>query len=258
MLTAGSIRKLSEGLLIDTFDSNEPMNLLGGSSGTFSTPGTNYCQATVIDDIIAQTNGKANGRHNRIPYGGYWTALMAANVEEMNELSVRLYARGEVPTILVGLRHAATNVEVKVPLRPYVGAPDKNGWRTATIPLSAFRGRGLPNLAMMDIVSVTFENNIASGEGVVYLDDLQFRSKSTFATVANFDRYPMEHNLLGGGFRTLEKGAAAISADYHEDKASSPAQSIGTVRIAYGGTIGLDGFQDSWRKGRRKAEYLSR
>ena len=47
----------------------------------------------------------------------------------------------------------------------------------------------------------------------------------------------MEYNFSGSGFRTIEKGAAAISAGYHRDNSNKP---VGTVRISYGGNICLD------------------
>ena len=250
-IAADPVRETSDVLMVDTFDTAEPTNLVGGPSDTFSNPGTNYCQATVADDITAEVQEDTAAGHNGVleltfdtlhsnAYCGYWTALMAANLAEMDELSLRLHTATDVPPMFVGLRDAATGVEARVPLQPYAGAPGQDGWRTATIPLSAFRGRGLPDFSLMDVLFVTFENSISSGQGVIFLDDLQFRRESAFAVVADFDRYPMEYNFLGGGFRTVEKGAAAISAGYHEDRAGSQAAVIGTVIIAYGGTIGLD------------------
>jgi hypothetical protein len=240
----------SDVLMVNNFDTTEATNLMGGPSGTFSNPGTNYCQATVVDDAQGRSDEAVTTKPNHIlqltfdtthdgAYCGYWTALMAANVEEMDDLSLRLRAE-DVPTMLVGLRHAGTGAEATVPIQPYVTAPDQDGWRTVTIPLSIFLERGLPDLSLMDTLFVTFKNDISSGQGTLFLDDSLFRQATT-ASANESERNPVDYNfLLAGGFRTIENGAAAISAEYQEGRENAQAAAVDAVRISYGGTIGLD------------------
>jgi RHS repeat-associated protein len=251
MIAANPLAKSSDSMMVDSYEASTPTNLLNGPTGTFSNPETNYCQADIVYDPAFQNPDQSKSENYRVlrlafdalqpnAYCGYWTALMAANVEEMSELSFRLYAPEGVPPLWIGLRHAATSVEARVPLQPYINSPDANGWQTASIPTSAFLGRGLTDLTLMDVIFLTFENKIFSGQGTIYLDDIQFQQGLAHTLVADFDHYPMEYNLLGGGFRIVETGAAALSAGYHEDRQDSSTEPIGTVRISYGGTIGLD------------------
>jgi hypothetical protein len=239
----------SEVLMVNNFDATEATNLMGGPSGTFSNPGTDYCQAVTVEDAPAQTNGATALERNRTlqltfdashegAYCGYWTALMAANVEAVDYLSLRLRAEN-VPPMYIGLRHAGTGAEATVPIQPYMTAPDQDSWRTVTIPLSIFLERGLPNLSLMDTLFVTFKNDISSGQGTLLLDDFLFRQATT-ESANESERNPVDYNfLLAGGFRSIENGAAAISAEYQEGRKNAQA-AVDAVRISYGGTIGLD------------------
>jgi hypothetical protein len=165
---------------------------------------------------------------------------MAADLSEMEVVKFRLRTAALSPSLFVGLRHAPTRVEARVSLQPYLGDPDTEGWRQAVIPLTAFTGRGLPALSLMDTLFVTFENAIASGSGTVFLDDICFSRNGTCGTVADISAFPAEVNLMGGAFRTVQTGAAAISAGYHEDRTSGIKEKTGCVRISYGGRIGHD------------------
>lgn len=267
-IAAGPARQTSDVLMIDTFDTAEPTNLVEGLSGTFSNPGTNYCQAAVVDDPAVQARGGAAAGRNGVlkltfdtsrdnAYCGYWTALMAANVEEMSELWLRVYSPAEIPPMFVGLRHAGSDAEAKVPVAPYASTPDKSGWRTVTVPLSVFQSLGLPDSALLDVLFFTFENAIASGQGAVFVDNLQFQPESTFGMVADFERYPLgDINLLGGGFHTVEEQAAAISAGYHTDRASVQGETIRVTRLSYGGNIGLDYGQGQFSYAAWETELL--
>lgn len=243
-LFADSTDKLPDIMMVEDFNATKSVNLLGGPKGKFSNQEIDCCQTEVAkseNSVDSDPNLKVmfdTSKDNA--YCGYWTALMASSLEEMSEISFRLHTPKRIPPILVGIRHAMTGFEAKVPLSPYVNSSNKNGWRTISIPLSAFLGRGLPDLISMDTLSFTFERNISSGKGTILLDDILFRREANFARVADFNHYPLKYNLLGGGFRTVEEGAAAISAGYHEEKASPSHPVKGALRISYGGLIGLD------------------
>lgn len=238
-ISAGPSYNSSNVLVVDTFDDSESTNLLGGDSGTFSSPGTDCCQANVVEDTTS-----ANGNHvlevtfdvtQPGAYGGYWTSLLNIDLGDMREVSLRLHAPEDVPPMLLGLRYRQW-VEARVPIQPYLSPPDEDGWRFVVIPLSAFRD--LPSLSSMEALFITFESELSSGEGTVLIDDVQFHSRPSSGEVVNFDMHGIEHNLLGGGFNTVEKEAAVISCGYHEDQTTSPPTKA--VRISYGGNIGLD------------------
>lgn len=246
-LSAATPTQLPATLVVNTFDTARTTNLLDGPSDLFSNPGTNYCQAVVVADSTTQ-NRTADNRVLQLSFDvtrekafcGYWTALKGTDLEEMRELSFRLHTESEVLSMLVGLRHAEETVEARVPLAPYVLQQDPDGWQTITIPLSAFRGYGLPDLSSMDVLFFIFSNEIASGKGAVLLDNLEFHREPAFATILDFDRHGMTHNLLGGGVHTSAEEAAVIATDHHEDRVGSPDVPQGTARISYGGTIGHD------------------
>lgn len=237
-ITSDSAHNSSDVVVVDTFNSPE-VNDLGGMRSTFSSPGTDFCQATVVDDPTATGHNGVLELKFDTPqdgtYCGFLSSLKGIDLGDMREISMRIYSPEQIPTSLLGLRYRPW-VETTVPMQLYVSSPDEDGWRIVTIPLSAFND--LQNFSSMDALFISFENEISSGKGMFYVDDIEFHSRPSYGNVVDFDVHDMGNNLLGGGFRIIEKEAAVISTSYHEDTVSSPAR--GTVRISYGGTIGLD------------------
>jgi len=180
------------------FDSPES-NSLGGHSGTFSSSNA-YCQATVVEDVTARNNSVLKLTFDASyagTYCGYWTSLLNIDLGDMKEIFLRLYAPESVPPMLLGLRYRPW-VEAKVPIQPYLSAPDEKGWRTVTIPLSAFRG--LPSLSSMDALFITFENKISSEKGTIFIDDIKFHSQPSFSKVVDLDIHDIEHNYWVANF----------------------------------------------------------
>jgi len=233
----------SDVMVLDSFDGTSGRNAFGGASGTFSKPGTELCRARIVAD---ETNGRTGKSANKaleltydtsLPgtYCGYWTALMAADLESMGELSFRVQGGNSVPPLTIGLRHCKGS-EARVVVAPYLAPSGDDGWQMATIPLSAFQG--LPDLSLLDSVFFTFENALRSGKGTVFIDDLRFGSQQSFRKVVDATA-PGERNPLGGEFRVVENGAAAVSAARHPDKRAG-GTATDCYRISYGGNIGLD------------------
>lgn len=106
------------------------------------------------------------------------------------------------------------------------------------IPLSVFRGPSETRLTPIDLLSLAMENQGAGDQGVFYFSDLRVEPILGVEPILDMMRFPMERNLLGGGFRTHASGAGAISAgDHEESKVGLPERS---VRISYGGSIGVN------------------
>ena len=262
-LAAGSEGPRLDALWVDTFEDASGTNLVGGPMGTFSNPGTETCQAVVVDDPAA--GDVADNRVLKLDFdtsdagawGGYWTALMAGDAEAMQALSVAVFSPEGTPPMLVGLRHASSDAEAKVPIAPYVAGADESGWRTAVVPVSVFESRGLPDVALLDALFFTFEHAIGSGKGTLFVDDLRFQQAPTQGLVADFDRYPLgDINALGGGFHVLEEEAASLSAGHHEDRVGSDGEPVAATRISYGGNIGLDYGQGRFSYAAWKTELL--
>lgn len=251
-LTAGPGYDTPGLLVIDNFDEEESTNLIGGASGTFSNAGTNYLKATVEK---ANKKGRLKNRRSAKSgflkitfdattdkaYCGYWTSLQGVGLEGMGELRFRIRSEEEIPPMLIGLRHAEQAVEAAVPLKKaYIGIPDNDGWRNVVLPLSLFRGYGLPDLSSVDVLFIKFESRISSGTGTVFVDDLTCHKESSFKAIANFNSSYDDQNLLGGESRAIEVEAAAISAVHFDDKLHASANKQQVLRISYGGSIGLN------------------
>jgi RHS repeat-associated protein len=235
-LAAGPEYDFSDILVLDNFDSPGATNLFGGTSGTFSSSEAAYCKTNVVEDITTINNHVLEIDFDVTisgSYSGYLTSLMDADIGNMKEVSLRLYAPETVPPMLLGLR-CSRWVETKVLVQPYLSPPDEDGWRSLIIPLSAFRGLPEPP----DALFITFENKLFSGAGTILIDDIHFCSHPSSGKVVDFDVHDIEQNLLGGVFNTIAKEAAVISTGYYTDRTCLP--EIGTARISYGGSIGLD------------------
>lgn len=247
-IAAASLRQPKKDLVVvDSFDDALPKNMLGGPTGAFSNPGTDFCQTAFVDDVPPPGGTAGVSKRDRVLkitfdaskdgiYCGYWSALMALPLEGFRELSFRVKGSSKIPPLLIGLRHC-NQQESEVPLLAYVGNEPNGTWKTVHIPLSAFRE--LPDLSLIDTLFIKFSSQVISGKGTILIDDIRFANDASFATVADFD-FPTSRNLLGGDFRTHEQGAAAISAGYYEEQSPKGVKINGCCRISYGGTIGRD------------------
>lgn len=236
-------KDLHEEVIVDDFEGAAQTNRLKGPNGAFSNPDTEHCKILLVEVAGGTGSNHALQLNYDVTtegaYGGYWSALMAVNAKGYNAICLRIRPTGNIPNLLVGIRHAATRVDVKVPIGPYCTEPDSRGWCAVRIPLSAFIGRGLTDLRLLDTFSLTFENRSGIRRGTLLVDDIAFeRGTPTLLPIADFGRWPMDVNNLGGGYRVRQTGAATIHAGYHEWR--GPEQKMGTVRISYGGSIGKD------------------
>ena len=232
-LSSGGSHAASQPIVLDTFK-RMGANALGGTTGTFSAPGTDLCHAETTGGVLQLAfDTRRSGS-----WCGYYTVLKALDLDAMRALSMRVQGPVDRQSVRVGLRQASTQREIKVPLRPYAFDPDASGWRTVRIPLSVFRGPGETRLTPIDLLSLAMENESAGDQGAFYFSDLRVEPTLGVEHILDMTRFPMERNLLGGGFRTHASGAGAISAGYHEEsKSGIPEKS---VRISYGGSIGVN------------------
>ena len=246
-LSAGPDYILPEILVFDDFNSDKSTNLLRGPSGTFSNAGTNYLQANIIEDENSGIRKKDKNKTNNIlsltyetnqenAYCGYWSSLQAKNLAEMNELQFKIKPSGKIPNMLIGIRHAKQAVEAAVNLDSYISEPDPQGWSNVSIPLYTFVGSGLPDLKSLDVLFFKFENKIESGNGTIYIDDIQFSKETDRVYIYDFYENASDINFFGGESRVIKNEAVAIAADFYSDY-DTPEDSV--LRISYGGNIGL-------------------
>lgn len=245
-LSAGPDYTLPEILVFDDFNSDKSTNLLGGSSGTFSNAGTNYLQADIIEDENSGRKKDKNKTNNILSltyetnqenaYCGYWSSLQGKDLAEMNELRFKIKSSSDIPDMLIGIRHAKQAVESAVNLDSYISEPDPQGWFNVSIPLFTFVGSGLPDLKSLDVLFFKFENKIESGNGTIYIDDIQFSKETDRVYVYDFYKNASDINFFGGESRVIKNEAVAIAADFYSDY-DTPEDSV--LRISYGGNIGL-------------------
>jgi hypothetical protein len=232
-------------LIVDDFGGEGPINSLGGRSTVFSNPGTENCRAEVVrrsnEPSPSDTDRCLLIRYDvcqRSAYGGWVTSLQELNLSGCMYLTLEMSSDEEMPGCLVGLKDTHGN-EAKVPLGYYLRIENKNRWRHALIPLVAF-GSSL-DFTSIENLSVSFEEGIGSDKGSMRIDNIQFHTKpdsDSFLGIEDFDKPILQPNAFGGRGWVFENGAAAISAE--RQKTSGIPSTGSSLRVSYGGTIGLD------------------
>ena len=242
------VKKHPSILLVDDFNVAKSVNALGGATGTYCNPGTHYLESSLVD--IPPRRQQADSGIKATPdralqltfnmastdaYGGWWTSLEGYDLNDYNSISFRIRSQENPPPIETGIRDK-NGIEGKTLISPYVTSSEKNGWMDVHLPLSAFRG--LDSLSNPDILFFSLTHKIQSGEGMIWIDDLQIHQVPR-EQIADFES-PFEWNLLGGNLFTWQNGAAAISASRMNQLASSNQEENTICRVSYGGSIGLD------------------
>jgi RHS repeat-associated protein len=249
-ITGVAERRHAEELIVSTFDDSQGNYLLQQPAGVFSNPGTEYCVARVSAEAGAIEENQVLHLDFDVSrpdsFAGYWLALMASDLGDMQELSFRVRSAERLPPFAVGLKHAATGVEALVPAFSYAASAASDGWQELTIPLSAFVARGLPDLNLMETVFFMFRDRDGSGFGRIEVDDILFRRHSSYGRVLPIPPGSDGRNLLGGESRILANGAGAISANSRDRASGDPRGLERATRISFGGTIGLDLREDGF------------
>jgi len=239
-------------MLVDDFEVNRSTNLLGGGSGTYSTPGSRFFEATT-EDVTGHAGDKSRAlrlafdmRHADA-YGGWWTSVKSRNLSSYDTVAFRLFgADGSLPPLSFGIRNLHGD-EGKTDVRPYASGADEGGWREVRIPLSA-----MGDITDFSAPDVSFFAAVHDGDNratSVAVDDLRFE-RHPYGWVTDFEE-SSDRTLLGGLMETNQSGAAACSTGIMLD---TDDRSNSVLRISYGGTIGRDygleggGFSyASWR-----------
>ena len=134
---------------------------------------------------------------------------------------------------LVGLKRK-DGVEIKVQAERYWEPVAADGWRTVAIPLAAF---GTPKeLSALDVFSISFTNASGHGKGELLIDDIRLERGLTSVLIADFEENPSTNRLMQKNW-VFTHGAAALVASSQKPDSEPGSQSL---RLSYGGTIGLD------------------
>jgi len=244
----GTIDDNPDVLIVDNFDSSKATNALGGASGVYHTPGTNWFESMVVETPLRDVNmprsslSVANRELKlafdmRLPnaYGGYWTALQGRDISEYNAIRFQLRTQSQLPPILIGIRNK-TGIEGKVSISPYTTPANEDSLWNVRVPLSALRG--LTDLSTPDVLFFAVSSKDQSGSATVWIDDVCFEC-APVAKVADFEPSPT-WNYLGGEYSIHQNGASALSFAFMPDTTMRPKADNTVCRISYGGSIGRD------------------
>jgi RHS repeat-associated protein len=226
-------------LLVDDFEGARLLNRLGGAYDVFSNPGAQ----NVSMKLVAAANASDRKRAQALvlnfdvtrtgSYGGYWSRLRGAPGDNFDQLVLNVKSPGKWTGFLVGLKRG-DGVEPKVPAERYWGPVAADGWRKVAIPLAAF---GAPRaLSALDTFSISFTNELGHGKGELLVDDVRFERGLSSALIADFEE-GTENNRLTQKNWIFTRGAAALAAGAQRPDSVPGSRSL---RLSYGGTIGLD------------------
>lgn len=237
-IQAGKTQIIKNEISVDDFEFSDAQNHLAGTSGTYLTPGSDLIKKEIVPDggenkvlkLDYQTKDKGS-------YCGYWTALSALDLQDMKMLEFDINYKEKVNEIIVGLRYLNLPLEARVPIKMYLNSPEPGKWSRVAIPLSAFVGKGLPDLKSIDILFFAFEEKIGSNSGTVLIDNIKFLSENRYTDIVDFSKNKSDMNLLGGEIKVSSCEAAVIKMDLF--KSGSADKSEDSQRITYGGNIGL-------------------
>jgi len=245
--TTPKIKPIASGdsIIVEDFEKTTGLNSLGGAHTVFTKPGTNNCSMQIIDrgpeDAIKNRNHcllLTYKVRQQGDYCGWMTSLQGKNLEGCTYLNFEIFLRDFQPKCLIGLKNSQEQ-EVKVPLTPYLGTPDKEGWRQVAIPMVVFSS--MNDFASMEKLSISFEEKLGSGSGSILVDNIRFDNRDVDAIVLEIndfrDSIP-NMNALGLSNWIFTNGAAAIQAKMQKISGFIPGDY--SMRISFGGSIGLD------------------
>ncbi len=228
-------------LVVDDFKAPRATNLLGGPFDVFSNPGTYNCVMSLVQS--RDSNRAANEQAlslkydvtRRDSYAGLWSQLQGISLEDFDQLSMKVRVIAGSGKFTVGLKNSKM-VEAKVPVNIYLSSPDHLGWQELIVPLAAFKDVG--DFSSMAVLSISFTEAGRSAKGEIIVDEIKFQKGLNYIPIADFEQLETGKNRLAQKNWVFMRGAAAISANIDAFRASEPGGR--SMRISYGGTIGLD------------------
>jgi len=238
-------------LLIDTFKQAES-NILGGESTLFSTTNS-WVTRELSSDEHRITADDEEGHVLKLSYdvseeeayAGYITSLHDLDLSDYQIITFWIKGADGGEVVLIGLR-GGDDKEYKVEVGNYLQTGITATWQQVKMPLAAFSG--IEDWQMMQNLSLSFENRIDSGQGTIFVDDMQFERKLGSIVIDNFDNQ-QGINVFGGELRVFYHGECTIDADY--DSLNTADNSPSGYRISYGGSIGELLSYCGWTSGLR-------
>jgi len=238
--------------MIDDFNDGDCQNLLGGENAGYASPDS-YCVGIPYNEDLDNVLGNS-GYSLEIRWG--ITDSMAENdwgtlAMDFQQYDARIYkavsfwVKGSVGGEKFGVQikdiegpdwHMTT-----IPIQHYLPGGVTNQWQKVTIPLAAFKD--VHTHDSLDGFAIVFEEELRSGTGIIYIDDVKFEGESQPILVDNFDSMIDENNdfiyenaLTGNMFTLIYPSTDIFVTIYGTHDRNSPVSGTGQCyHITYSG-----------------------
>jgi hypothetical protein len=198
-------------LLVDDFGDRNPYNILGGWSAIFKDPDEGGIITPCYDGQVLRLTFDVTDHLPGVgEYAGYYSELEQADLGPYNSIVFRVRGGSGWERVKIGLNDGLGH-EPKIELSEYLPNGVTTSWQIARMPLVAFTQ--IDDWSQMDRLTLTFEDQIESGSGTLYVDDIRFEYAFAPIMVHNFDD-STDPNGLGGSTWTANDGGASITAEY--------------------------------------------
>lgn len=197
-------------LHIDDFGDSNPINDLGGSSGSVLMPAA--CGGTFSIDYT--------GSELKLDYDlpaasactARYTTTLSPNAASYKMLAfeIKSDAEPELLHAMVGMNDRAGH-SARVKVGDWVNRVVTGTWQAVDVPLAAFATA--IDISQLDTLFVEFSETQGSRRGTVYLDRLRLEQPRAPIAVDNFDDQAPP-NALGGTDRTFSGSGAVITTAY--------------------------------------------
>jgi hypothetical protein len=222
---------LSDKVLLDDFNQKKTTNAIGGDTAIFTDSVGGSLKA-----VFSSEDAAGKGHSLELSYDVSKVGSYAGYVSHLQNLDLRAYqaltffikGKETGQDLIVGLKDSSGR-ESKVPVSRYLRGKISTAGHKVEIPLVAFPD--IIDWGSLENLTFSFSNQFHN-QGVVFVDNVEFRKDLRFIMVDDFERDD-ERNTLGRSHRTFVSGAAAITGKY------TKASSNGIYRLSYGGSIGV-------------------
>lgn len=203
------------GLVVDDYNDGTDPNFLGGYSFVFDSPGSinDFCGYSYLDIDGNRCLSISYNTADSGSWAGYYTLTGGLDARRYDALTFMVKGGLGSEILKVGLRDSAGH-ESKINLPEYLPQGVSTSWQRVVIPLTTFGGS--VDLSSLENISIVFENQIGSGEGSVYIDNLGFgavdyRHPAPLA-IANFNS-SLAHgqNAIGANPVILTEGLSLLN-----------------------------------------------
>jgi len=198
-------------LLVDDFGDPNPNNVLGCGSGIFKDPDEGGIITSCYDGDVLRLTFDVTGHLPGIDeYAGYHSGLEQADLRPYNSVSLRVRGEHGGEKVKLGVNDGLDH-EPKIELGEYLLDGITTDWQTVRIPLAAFTE--VADWSQMHSFTFAFEERIGSGNGTIYIDDVQFGPKGVPVMVHNFNDMT-DPNGVSGSTWTASDGGASVGCGY--------------------------------------------